>query len=212
MSPDDLTALYLEGERVEVPGDTDRLDAIRSALGDRATWAQPPHDVADGLWDRIRSDGVTDTNVTPIDRSRWPAVLTTVGVIAALIALVLATVSTFANDGSEEFSIAMSGTELSPGAFATASVRPTGSGWWIHLDISDLDPAPAGTYYEGWVWSGDDEGVSVGTFHMRGGDESVILWAGVDLEEYPGLRVTLQDEGEGSAASDRVVLTGTWGG
>ena len=54
--------------------------------------------------------------------------------------------------------------------------------------------------------------VTIGTFHMQGGDDTVELWSGVPLDEYPTLTVTLQDEGGGQESSGRVVLTGVIGG
>ena len=36
-----------------------------------------------------------------------------------------------------------------------------------------------------------------------------MLWSGVDLERYPTLTVTLQQEGAGAESSGQVVLSGT---
>ena len=74
-----------------------------------------------------------------------------------------------------------------------------------------LPPAPPGTYYQAWV-KGDGGLVTIGTFHMQGGDDTVELWSGVPLDEYPTITVTLQDEGGGQESSGRVVLTGVIGG
>ena len=37
-----------------------------------------------------------------------------------------------------------------------------------------------GCYYQAWARSPDGELVSMGTFHMRGGDATVTLWSAVD--------------------------------
>jgi hypothetical protein len=58
------------------------------------------------------------------------------------------------------------------------------------------------------VWSDDGEGVSIGTFHLRGGDESVMLWSGVDPTDYPSIWVTLEDEDGDATASGVVLLRG----
>ncbi|MBV1894375.1 MAG: anti-sigma factor, partial [Ilumatobacteraceae bacterium] len=68
--------------------------------------------------------------------------------------------------------------------------------------------APDGFYYEAWLRKSPEVGVSAGTFHLRGGDGSIQLWAGVALDEYPILTVTLQTEGGGAASSGIVVLAG----
>jgi len=110
--------------------------------------------------------------------------------------------------GGTEFAIA--GTDLAPAASAVATVEDQPSGVRIELDVQDLGPAAPGTYYQAWV-KGPDGLVTIGTFHMRGGDDVVDLWAGVDLERYPTLTVTLQQEGGGQESSGRVVLSGDIG-
>jgi hypothetical protein len=128
------------------------------------------------------------------------------GSAAAVVALIVSIISVV--DATQETVLAMSGTELEIGASGTAAVRPTGSGWWIRLELDGLAPAPEGSYYEGWVWSDDGEGVSIGTFHLRGGGEPVILWSGVDMTVYPSIWVTLESEDDGPEASDSVMMTG----
>jgi hypothetical protein len=102
----------------------------------------------------------------------------------------------------------MAGTQLQPDAAGEAEIEATDAGWFIKLDLENLPAADEGTYYEGWVWSDDGDGVSIGTFHLRGGDHSVTLWSGVDPADYPAIWVTLEDEDGDPSASDRVVLRG----
>jgi hypothetical protein len=101
----------------------------------------------------------------------------------------------------------LTATERAPGAEATATVRDLPAGVAIRLDVSGLAPAPEDAYYQGWV-HGPDGTVTVGTFHMRGGDGWVELWSGVELVRYPELTVTLEREGDGPGSSGDVVLTG----
>ena len=78
-----------------------------------------------------------------------------------------------------------------------------------NIDVAGLPAAPEGEYYEGWLHAEETgEWVSVGTFHMRGGDDHVELWSGVPVDRYPTLTVTLQEEGAGQESSGRVVLSG----
>jgi len=109
----------------------------------------------------------------------------------------------------DEQVVAIAGTELQPDATGQAAIRQTESGWWIRLDVEDLPAADDGTYYEGWVWNDEGEGVSIGTFHFRGGERSVVLWSGVDPADYPAIWVTLEDEDGDPSASDRVVMRGS---
>jgi hypothetical protein len=207
MEPEDRRAQYLASGSSDAPRDHQRLDLIRVVLADEATWAEPPPQVVDGLLAAIGSETVApEPGLGLTRRPAWPAVVAGVGTVAAVVALVLSTVSVL--DSEEETVVAMTGTELEPSAVGTAAVRPSGSGWWVRLELNGLPPAPEDSYYEGWVWSDDGDGVSIGTFHVRGGNDPVILWSGVELADYPSISVTLQEEDGGPEASDLVVMTG----
>ena len=144
----------------------------------------------------------------PGRRTRWhrPA-----AAAAALILVVGAAALLLVPDDGERrphgeaFNIA--GTELAPEASAVATVDPQPAGVAIVLDVRGLPPADPGTYYQAWVEGGAGK-VTVGTFHMRGGDGWIYLWSGVEAKRYPLLRVTLEHEGDGEQASDQVVLVG----
>lgn len=205
MTPDDSRAQYLASGS-DAPPDHERLDLIRQVLAAEATWAEPPPAVADGLLAALAGEAVPGPSVMAERASRWPMVAAVAGSMVAVVALVLSTVAVL--DRERETVVAMSGTELEVSASGSAAVRPTDAGWWIRLDVTGLPPAPDGMYYEGWVWSDAGEGVSIGTFHLRGGDAPVVLWSGVPLADYPSIWVTLEDEEEGPEASDRVVMTG----
>ena len=207
MRADEQRAQYLAAGPEDSSRPDERLDMIRDVLAEAATWAEAPTHVVHGLLAAVadhRRGAFEDPS--PGTRVRWPAMAAAVGAIAAVIALVFSTVSVL--NANTEIATAMSGTELELGAAGQALARPTGSGWWIRLELSGLPPAPEGSFYQGWVWSDDGEGVSIGTFHLRGGEEPVVLWSGVNLAEYPSIWVTLQNEGEGPEASDLVVMTG----
>ncbi len=173
----------------------DRLpDRVRAALADAGTWSDPPAGVLRGVLAEARR---------PAERihSIW---------IAAALALVLVglVVGMKPSDSSDEgLVVAMSGTSLAPRAVGTAQLREAASGWYIRLEVDGLPPAPENTYYQGWLW-GEDQGVSIGTFHMRNGPEPVGLWSGVSPEGFPVVKVTLQDVGGQSSPSDRVVMEG----
>lgn len=160
-------------------------------LGDPTVWAETP-DVLD--------DVLTTIEGHRSQRPLWvPAAVAVVGLIVALGAFLAS------RDDPVDFTLA--GTELAPRATADVRVIETPAGIVLRLEVEGLEPAPPGTYYQGWVVSGD-AAVSVGTFHMRGGDGSVAFWSGVEPERYPTLIVTLQDEAAGPAQSDTIVLTG----
>ncbi len=107
----------------------------------------------------------------------------------------------------ESIELALEGTDLDPDASAQVLVTPGLLGTRIDLDVVGLDPAPPGTYYEAWLRQSPEVGVSAGTFHLRGGDGEVELWAGVSPVDYPLLTVTLQSEAQ-TESSGQVVLRG----
>lgn len=160
-------------------------------LGDATVWAEAP-DVLDDVLTTIERRGS--------GRPLWvPAAVAVVGLIIALGAFLAS------RDDPVDFTL--TGTELAPQATADVRVIETPAGIVLRLEVEGLDPAPPGAYYQGWVVS-DDTAVSVGTFHMRGGDGSVAFWSGVETDRYPTLIVTLQEETAGPARSDTIVLTG----
>jgi hypothetical protein len=197
---------------------------LRDLLADEATWSDPAPGGADALLAAIRSTPPGQRPAAPgpapgpapaAAPARRPRVGLRVLAAAAVVAVVAAVAGvvltvTGGDDGAAR-EVAIGGTELAPDASAVASVEELGSGLAIELDVRGLPPAAPGTYYQAWVRSPDGATVTVGTFHMRAGDEVVELWAGVDLDDYPILTVTLQQEGAGAESSGRVVLMGEIG-
>jgi len=184
----------------------DDLGRVTGILGNASVWADPPGSIEPAL---LLAIGETEVTRPPVagERRRSAGRAAAVGLIA--VAALVAVFMFGPQGGSQPESdntFALSGTTESPGAGGTASVGPAEAGWWIRLDLSGLAPAPAGSYYEGWVSDGRRQ-VSVGTFHMRA-TGTVGLWSGVPMAEYPELLVTLQEEGSGPAPSGIVVLTG----
>lgn len=170
----------------------ERAERTASLLGDADTWVDPP-DVLSSVMDEVADGGTTG-------RRR-------VLVAAAAVVAVVVGVAGFLSTRPEPVDFVLAGTELAPSAEADVRVVETPAGLVYRLDVRGLAPAEPGTYYEGWVES-ERGSVSVGTFHMRGGDGFVAFWSGVDPVEYPLLVITLEVEEDGPLRSDRVVLTG----
>ena len=104
--------------------------------------------------------------------------------------------------------VALSSGEYAPDATASAELRDTASGIEVVLSVEGLPPAPDDGYYQGWFVTKDDVLVTIGTFHLRGDDEPVILWSGLDLEDVKMLMVTVQQIDGGPASSGVVALRG----
>jgi hypothetical protein len=196
----DDRARYLESGAGAEPADRERLDAVLAILRERATWADPPPEVTGLVMDEITASSRSFVRRRPA----WVGVAVILG--ALVVALAAAATGVFAEP--DETLVAMKGTELEAAARGEAAIRETETGWWIRLEVDGLPPAPADAYYEGWMWNDQGQGVSIGTFHLQSDAAPVILWSGVDPEEYPSIWITLEDEDGNPAASDAVVMRG----
>lgn len=183
-----------------------RAGRVRDLLASEAMWAAPDADLEESLVAFIARSRPTE--LRPDGRDSRRSSLLWLG-SAAVLALVLA-LGVFAwrdaEPDPEGIGFALEATELGGGAVASGQLISTEAGYAIRLDIDGLAPAPAGSFYEGWV-RGDEGSVSVGTFHMRG-QAPIGLWSGVDVAEYHTLNITIQEEGAGPQSSGLVVLTG----
>jgi hypothetical protein len=137
---------------------------------------------------------------------RWGRAFGVIIGMAAALAVALAV--SLATSRADAVRLGLAGTELAPTAAATGEIHETAAGVSIRLDIHGLEPAPPGFYYQAWVGS-DTAQVAIGTF--RAGGEGIELWSGVELDDYPTLEVTIQQEGGGPASSGHVVLRGSVG-
>jgi Anti-sigma-K factor rskA len=220
VNEDEFADFLDNGSRASGPRDESTRDTatrFRDLLADDAVWAEPSPTGVDELLAAIQAESGGTVPAAPASAPRVPSrhrsrrlvlVAAAAGIVA--VAGIVGVVVRSADDGAgQDFAVA--GTELAPDASGVATVEKTGSGVAIELDVSGLPPAEPGTYYQAWV-KGPDGLVTVGTFHMRGGDDHVDLWSGVPLDRYPTLTVTLQQEGAGQASSGRVVLSGEVGG
>lgn len=138
-------------------------------------------------------------------RRSWSA--GTVLAAAAAVAVVVAGVIVTTRGGSDAVTFALEGTEASPDATADVTIAATPAGMKILLDADGLDGAPEGYMYEAWIGDGTI-GISAGTFHLRGGDDQIELWAGVTGPEFRRLWVTLEPIDADTAPSGDTRLRG----
>ena len=210
------------------PGGTDALLAAiaaeRGTAGAPSTPSETPERPADRPRHRVPSSPTDPAGPTSFSErylagdelavrraGRTLRFLAAAAALVVIAGLAVALTLGGSDDSGDAREVALAGTELAPDASATATVEELGSGVAIELDVSGLPPAEPGTYYQAWLKSPDDQLITIGTFHMRAGDEVVELWAGIDLADYPTLTVTLQQEGAGPASSGQVVLSGQVG-
>lgn len=181
--------------------------ALDDLLANQAIWAPLDDNVEAAIMRNIAAEvheAQLDTEPTFTKRDR--RYLIPVGAVAGLFLMAgIAIALLFA--GEDPTRVELAATELAPAASAVAEIEETASGLRVILEVEGLAPAEPGTYYQGWVRN-DTDGVTIGTFHMRGGDADIELWAGVNAEDYPIITVTLQEEGGGPQSSGVVVLKG----
>ena len=98
-------------------------------------------------------------------------------------------------------------------ASGVARVRTTAEGREVELDVRDLPPTPAGSYYECWfVGDGDTlekpNRVSVGTFRVGpDGHASVRMFSAAAADRFPRMGVTLEPDDGNPARTGPKVLT-----
>ena len=160
----------------------------------------------------INSDAVSEpiqeetlAEVIPISRFRRTAITFLAGAAAAAAVIFGVGIALDSEDG---VTLALESTENVPAeATGIAEIVTTPIGTKITLDVRGLPPAEPGTYYEAWLRVDGETGVSAGTFHLRGGDGELELWAGVLIDDYPLFTITIQDEAD-PESSGVVVLRG----
>lgn len=212
----------MSDENEQGEGSADELATFDASLRSSAVWAVTPHDLGPRIAAAIASERASERAIglpsgptaTGRRRSTLARVLLPVAA-GALLAFAAGVLIGRAGDSSPAVddvadaaaTVTLAGTDLAPGAIATGAIFDKGAGYSIRLRMEGLAPAPSGEYYEGWLRSDDGDLVSVGTFHMRNGDGTVVLWSGVAVDDYPTLLVTAQTEGD-PVSSDAVVLSG----
>ena len=204
------------------------LERFRTTLGSVAVWEDPPAGLGDRIIAQVNSLRDDDRQPAPstedagravpaaLDDERrrrrwlWPGLAAAAAAVVAFAAGALLMAGD--DDGRRSLEpiadIELLPTELGAGASADGSVVDAGAGYAINIDVAGLPPAPEGQYYEGWLHDADTgDWVSVGTFHMRGGDDRVVLWSGVPIARYQQLVVTSEVEGSTGGHGD-VLLEG----
>ena len=188
----------------------DVVDAdLAALLADESTWEPLDPAIEDSIVAAITAEADPAGVVTPIGaagRRQRPLLLA-----GAAAALLLVIAGLFAVDrGSDDpagTELALEATELAPDATGLVTIDDTPLGTRLILEVAGLPPAAEGQYYEAWLRTGPELGVSAGTFHLRGGDGEIELWAGVTAVDYPLFTITIQDEGD-PQSSGLVVLRG----
>ena len=126
---------------------------------------------------------------------------------AAVVAVAVSATLVLRNSTSQRtFDVALSATELAPGAAGSATMLKTDSGWEIELDATGLPRLDGGQYYQAWLRNADGVLVPIGTFN-EGTD--VTLWAGVPPDQFSTMTITKESADGNQDSSGLRVLVGT---
>ena len=128
--------------------------------------------------------------------------------IAASVALVVGALAITGSGGTDpDFRAELSATALAPRARAVADVTHNRAGFRIAFDAHGLRRLPAGAYYQAWLKNAQGRLVAIGTFSSS--DGGIVLWSGVDPDEYRDITVTIEPDDDNPASSGQRVLAGT---
>jgi len=212
---DEERIAYLAGEPGVEAGPDERaeLDDLRALLADPALWAEPSPDLDDRVVAAVAEASIGSVIGTapapgaqqPVRRNRGRAALT--GGLVAAAAIIVAVVLVLSGGGKPpvQFTAALQGTALSPGARGEATLTKMTGGWRVTLNATGLPRLANGRFYEAWLKNHKGVLVPIGTFNQP---TNVTLWAGVPPTSFPTLTVTRQLANGDAASSGERVLVG----
>ena len=179
---------------VDRTGPTDRINDVPAAP---PAASQAPIDLASARRAKERRTGGR--------RFTRPAFL--IAAAAAVVAVALSAVLLLRDSPAQRrFDVALSATELAPGASGSAVMLKTDSGWEIKLDATGLPRLDGGRFYQAWLRNAGGVLVPIGTFN-EGTD--VTLWAGVSPQDFATMTITQEAADGVQDSSGQRVLVGT---
>ncbi len=214
--------------------DRDELDNLRALLTQPSMWAEPPASLEDSVVALIGAEAAQRSGMStplaaevpipvaadPIDlaaarmsgaatstrKALWRRPAFLVAAAAAVVAVVFSTILLLQNFSQPRFDVALTATELAPGATGTASMVRTDSGWEIKLKATGLPRLDGGNFYQAWLRNSGGVLVTIGTFN-EGTD--VTLWAGVSPKDFGTMTITKESADGVQDSSGQRVLVGS---
>lgn len=192
----------------------DLSPGIAALLSRASVWDEPP-DLADQVVAAIRAEVTAAPASLDAARRRratssiprWLTAVAAIAVVVAAGAVLVRLDDDTAQVAEGAVTIELEGTELAPGARASAVLEDTPAGLKILLDSEGLAGAAEGEMYEAWISDGTIR-VSAGTFHLRRGEGPIELWAGTADPRFHLLTVTIEPIDGVAESSGRAVLKG----
>lgn len=188
---------------------------IAAALARPEMWESMPAGAEDGVVDAVlAARAAVPASVTSLaeHRDRRGAIGWSLAAAAAVAVLVTGVVTLVRGGaegvtGSDGVVAALVGTDLAPDASGTATFEPTPAGLKIVLDTDELPSAAEGEMYEAWISNGEIR-ICAGSFHLRGGEGPIELWAGTADPSFHSVTVTREPIDGNTDSSGVVMLRG----
>ena len=159
---------------------------LRATLSSHSLWEEPPPDLADRIMQAVGSHDHRDQTGRVIPEHRRSGFLTWV---AAILVVALAGTFLATRSSAADWEMTLTATEEAPAGSALIRGWSTSRGTRLVLDISGIEDARGGSYYEIWLTAPDGRHVSAGTFNGSG---RVTAFAGVRRADYPRIWITLE--------------------
>ncbi len=160
---------------------------LGSTLSSHSLWEEPSSDLSDRILQTVRGHDERDYS----DRRPQPDHQRTALFAGVAVALLIALAGTFfaARSLTADWEMTLAASEELPGATAVVRGWSTAMGTRMVLDITGIEDAPSGSYYEIWLTAPDGRHISAGTFSGAG---RVTAFAGVRRADYPRIWITLE--------------------
>jgi anti-sigma-K factor RskA len=160
---------------------------MSSTLSSHSLWEEPSLDLSDRIVQAVR--GHDERN--PSDRMAQSEHQRTALFAGVAVALLIALAGTFfaTRSLSADWEMTLAASEERPAATAVVRGWSTSMGTRMVLDITGIEDAPSGSYYEIWMTAPDGRHISAGTFSGSG---QVTAFAGVRRADYPRIWITLE--------------------
>jgi anti-sigma factor RsiW len=168
------------------------IDRLRTVLASPSLWEEPSSDLGDRI---VGSLQLRRESPDRVRVGRW---------VAAAAAVLVLTATGFGlvrfGSAAPDWTLDLAPVEPLPNAVAVVDGWVTDTGTRMVVEISGIDEAHDGHYYEIWLTAPDGRHVSAGTFTGPG---TVTAFAGVRRADFPRLWITLESvDGELGPSSE----------
>lgn len=160
------------------------IDRLRAVLASPSLWEEPSSDLGDRIVGSLQRRRESPDRIRV---GRWVAAAAAVLVLAAtgfgLMQL---------GSAAPDWTLDLAAVEPLPNAVAVVDGWATDTGTRMVVEVTGIEKAPEGHYYEIWLTAPSGRHVSAGTFTGPG---TVTAFAGVRRADFPRVWITLESVG-----------------